>query len=131
MGIFLDLGFKNRNGELEVPNSETIQGMSLTEFKNSFVAPKMVEDADGLITVQGTSLPTTINQEVNQPNWVKYQVQGTNVSGNITVNTTIQVVESVNGSSTIFKPQITNTNQLIVSTTGTVDSIDITTYVLD
>src|SRR5574344_899520 len=73
MGIFKDLGFKNRNGEVEVPNAETIAGLTIEEFKNSFLPPKIVNDADGLIQIQGSVLPKTITQEAGQSNWVKYQ----------------------------------------------------------
>ena len=73
MGIFKDLGFTNRNGEVEVPNAETIAGLSIEEFKNSFLPPKIVNDADGLIQIQGSALPKTITQEAGQSNWVKYQ----------------------------------------------------------
>ncbi len=73
MGLFKDLGFKNRNGEVEVPNAETIAGLSIEEFKNSFLPPKIVNDADGLIQIQGSALPKTITQEAGQSNWVKYQ----------------------------------------------------------
>ena len=73
MGIFKDLGFTNRNGEVEVPNAETIAGLTIEEFKNSFLPPKIVNDADGLIQIQGSVLPKTITQEAGQSNWVKYQ----------------------------------------------------------
>ena len=73
MGLFKDLGFKNRNGEVEVPNAETIAGLTIEEFKNSFLPPKIVNDADGLIQIQGSALPKTITQEAGQSNWVKYQ----------------------------------------------------------
>ena len=73
MGIFKDLGFTNRNGEVEVPNAETIAGLSIEEFKNSFLPPKIVNDADGLIQISGSVLPKTITQESGQSNWVKYQ----------------------------------------------------------
>ena len=73
MGIFKDLGFTNRNGEVEVPNAETIAGLSIEEFKNSFLPPKIVNDADGLIQIQGSALPKTITQEAGQSNWIKYQ----------------------------------------------------------
>ena len=73
MGIFKDLGFTNRNGEVEVPNAETIAGLSIEEFKNSFLPPKIVNDADSLIQISGSVLPKTITQESGQSNWVKYQ----------------------------------------------------------
>ena len=81
MGLFKDLGFKNRNGEVEVPNAETIAGLSIEEFKNSFLPPKIVNDADGLIQISGSVLPKTITQEAGQSNWVKYQAS---VKPNIT-----------------------------------------------
>ena len=80
MGLFKDLGFKNRNGEVEVPNAETIAGLSIEEFKNSFLPPKIVNDADGLIQISGSVLPKIITQESGQSNWVKYQA---NVKHNI------------------------------------------------
>ncbi len=73
MGIFKDLGFTNRNGEVEVPNAATIAGLSIEEFKNSFLPPKIVNDADSLIQISGSVLPKTITQESGQSNWVKYQ----------------------------------------------------------
>ena len=73
MGIFKDLGFTNRNGEVEVPNAATIGGLSIEEFKNSFLPPKIVNDADSLIQISGSVLPKTITQESGQSNWVKYQ----------------------------------------------------------
>ena len=74
MGIFKDLGFTNHNGEVEVPNAETIAGLSIEEFKNSFLPPKIVNDADGLIQISGSVLPKTITQESGQSNWVKYSL---------------------------------------------------------
>src|SRR5574344_301990 len=81
MGLFKDLGFTNRNGEVEVPNAETIGGLTIEEFKNSFLPPKIVNDADGLIQIQGSTLPKTSTKEAGQSKWIKYQA---NVKPNIT-----------------------------------------------
>ena len=238
MGIFKDLGFKNRNGEVEVPNAETIAGLTIEEFKNSFLPPKIVNDADGLIQIQGSALPKTITQEAGQSNWVKYQasvkhnitsfnktiysnqsgagdrfggscaigstfmligsqldddkgsdagkVEMFDLNGNfiktiysnqpaandwfgvscaigstfmligshhdtdkgsaagkvemfaidttkptLTINNVVQTEESSSLSEIVYKPQMVNTNTLTISSTGSIESVDINTYILE
>ena len=182
MGIFKDLGFTNRNGEVEVPNAETIAGLSIEEFKNSFLPPKIVNDVDSLIQISGSVLPKTITQESGQSNWVKYQATvkhnnigssfnktiysnqpGTNdgfgrscaigatfmlIGANtekvemfniieietkptLTINNVVQTEESSSLTETIYKSQMVNTNTLTISSTGSIESVDINTYILE
>jgi len=72
-----------------------------------------------------------INQESGQGNWIQYKAEATNIAGDLYINDMLQIVESVNGSVTTYTTQTTDTDQLTVSTDGTVDSVSINTWVAE
>ena len=49
----------------------------------------------------------------------------------LTINNVVQTEESSSLTEIVYKPQIVNTNTLTISTNGSVESVDITTYILE
>ena len=49
----------------------------------------------------------------------------------LTINNVIQTEESSSLSEIVYKPQMVNTNTLNISSTGSIESVDITTYILE
>ena len=49
----------------------------------------------------------------------------------LTINNVVQTEESSSLSEIVYKPQMVNTNTLTISTNGSVESVDITTYILE
>jgi hypothetical protein len=49
----------------------------------------------------------------------------------LTINNVVQTEESSSLSEIIYKPQMVNTNTLTISSTDGIESVDITTYILE
>jgi hypothetical protein len=49
----------------------------------------------------------------------------------LTINNVIQTEESSSLAEIVYKPQMVNTNSLTISSTGGIESVDITTYILE
>ena len=49
----------------------------------------------------------------------------------LTINNVVQTEESSSLTETIYKSQMVNTNTLTISSTGSIESVDISTYILD
>ena len=67
MGIFKDLGFKNRNGEISAPSTEKVGGMTTQDIIDA-INPTFVQidtSIDGQAIIDGSSLPTTIVQDTD------------------------------------------------------------------
>ena len=67
MGLFKDLGFKNRNGMISVPSAAKVGGMTTQDIINS-IKPTFIQidgSADGQAIIDGSSLPTTIAQDTD------------------------------------------------------------------
>ena len=67
MGIFKDLGFKNRNGMISAPSAEKVGGMTAQEIIDA-INPTFVQidgSIDGQAIIDGSSLPTTIVQDTS------------------------------------------------------------------
>jgi len=79
-------------------------------------------------TLSNNNVAPSVTQEQDQGNWVQYKAEATNIDGDLYINDMLQIVESVNGSVTTYTTQTTDTDQLTVSTDGTVDSVDINVW---
>ena len=67
MGIFKDLGFKNRNDKISAPSAERFAGYTLEEVKAQ-INPTFVQidgSIDGQAIIDSASLPTTIVQDTD------------------------------------------------------------------
>ena len=49
----------------------------------------------------------------------------------LTINNVVQTEESSSLSEIVYKPQMVNTNALNISSTGSIESVDINTYILE
>ena len=66
-----------------------------------------------------------VEQEDHQPNWVRYQVEGTDLNCNIFVNNLEQTPIHVDGNKTIFAINETDTNVMNISVNGDYGSLTI------
>jgi len=102
MNVFNDLGFKNRGGKVEVPNSELLNGKTIKEIKQEVLDSSSTydmisdEDPDGLVYIKSSMLPYTIIQEEGQDSFVSCEVyteSNEDVSYDIIVNEGIAQLE--------------------------------------
>jgi hypothetical protein len=49
----------------------------------------------------------------------------------LTINNVVQTEESSSLTEIVYKPQMVNTNTLTISSTGGIESVDMTTYILE
>lgn len=89
MGIFKDLNFKNRNGEMVAPDSEKLGGYTLSEVKSQ-IKPTFVNVGGGTIskaTITAANLPVTLHKDSA---WTQYKPVAYNFANGIgAVNTNI------------------------------------------
>jgi len=103
MSIFKDLGFKNINGELTSPDSNTLEGYTLDELKqmaplysNSNEGNFLYDDADGVYELKNFNGTTTVSQEEDQAPWSAYSILVKNIAEEdieITINGKVQELQ--------------------------------------